>query len=416
MDLIPEDLRARAAERLVADIARHDCHLTTGFVGVGLLCPVLTAAGHADVAHRLLLTDTFPSWGYSIRHGATTIWERWDGWTEDARLPDRAHELVQPLLARVGRAVAVRGRRGDPPGRPGLRPRPHRARPRPGAALRPRHVRLRPRPDRERLGARCGRVVRARRGDPGERHRDRRAAARPGRADARAACRSARPRASAAPSATARRGGSRSARGATRSPWGRDMHATMPRDSLLADERRRLIARRLRQDGSVSVAALEAEFEVSAMTARRDLVALERARRRPSDARRRGPARPRQPRGLVPAAPRGRGRGEGAPRRRRARARRAGAGAVRRQLDDGVLRRAPDRPPERALHADHERGRRSSRSSPRSTRRTSRWSGSAARCASARARSSARRPSAGWRRTSRTSRCSRCAASPPTAT
>jgi DeoR/GlpR family transcriptional regulator of sugar metabolism len=55
------------------------------------------------------------------------------------------------------------------------------------------------------------------------------------------------------------------------------MHATMRRDSLLADERRRLIARRLRQDGSVSVAALEAEFEVSAMTARRDLVALERA-------------------------------------------------------------------------------------------------------------------------------------------
>jgi alpha-L-rhamnosidase len=84
MDLIPDELRARAAERLVADIEAHDGHLTTGFVGVGLLCPVLTAAGHADVAHRLLLTDTFPSWGYSIRHGATTIWERWDGWTEDA--------------------------------------------------------------------------------------------------------------------------------------------------------------------------------------------------------------------------------------------------------------------------------------------------------------------------------------------
>ena len=33
---------------------------------------------------ELLLNETFPSWGYSIRHGATTIWERWDGWTEDA--------------------------------------------------------------------------------------------------------------------------------------------------------------------------------------------------------------------------------------------------------------------------------------------------------------------------------------------
>ena len=83
MDLLPEHLRERAAERLVADIEAHDWHLTTGFLGVGLLCPVLTEAGRADVAHRVLLNDTFPSWGYSIRHGATTIWERWDGWTEE---------------------------------------------------------------------------------------------------------------------------------------------------------------------------------------------------------------------------------------------------------------------------------------------------------------------------------------------
>jgi alpha-L-rhamnosidase len=83
MDLLPAAQRARAAERLVADIERHGGHLTTGFVGVGLLCPVLSDMGYGDVAHRLLRNDTFPSWGYSIRHGATTIWERWDGWTED---------------------------------------------------------------------------------------------------------------------------------------------------------------------------------------------------------------------------------------------------------------------------------------------------------------------------------------------
>ena len=84
-------LRERVAERLVADIERHDWHLTTGFVGVGLLCPVLTEAGYADVAYRLLLNETFPSWGYSIRHGATTIWERWDGWTEE-------HGFQTPLM------------------------------------------------------------------------------------------------------------------------------------------------------------------------------------------------------------------------------------------------------------------------------------------------------------------------------
>lgn len=91
MDLLPEELRASAAERLVADIERRDWHLTTGFVGVALLCPVLTEHGYADVAHRLLLTETFPSWGYSIRHGATTIWERWDGWTEE-------HGFQTPLM------------------------------------------------------------------------------------------------------------------------------------------------------------------------------------------------------------------------------------------------------------------------------------------------------------------------------
>ena len=84
MALVPDELRERVAERLVADIERHDGHLTTGFVGVGILCPVLTKAGYADVAYRLLLNETFPSWGYSIRHGATTIWERWDGWTEES--------------------------------------------------------------------------------------------------------------------------------------------------------------------------------------------------------------------------------------------------------------------------------------------------------------------------------------------
>jgi alpha-L-rhamnosidase len=43
---------------------------------------VLAEHGRADLAYALLHQDEYPSWGYSIRHGATTIWERWDGWTE----------------------------------------------------------------------------------------------------------------------------------------------------------------------------------------------------------------------------------------------------------------------------------------------------------------------------------------------
>jgi len=81
-DLLPEDKRELAAKHLVENIRKKNWHLSTGFVGLRLLLPTLTQAGHLDIAYRLLTNDTFPSWGYSIKNGATTIWERWDGWTE----------------------------------------------------------------------------------------------------------------------------------------------------------------------------------------------------------------------------------------------------------------------------------------------------------------------------------------------
>jgi len=83
MELVPARLRPRAADHLVDAIRRQDWHLSTGFIGVGYLLPVLSSHGHSDVAYRLLTQETYPSWGYPIRHGATTIWERWDGWTEE---------------------------------------------------------------------------------------------------------------------------------------------------------------------------------------------------------------------------------------------------------------------------------------------------------------------------------------------
>ncbi len=82
MDLLPEEACPVAAEHLVKAIEREGWHISTGFAGVSYLLPVLTEAGYTDVAYRLLNNETYPSWGYTIRHGATTIWERWDGWTE----------------------------------------------------------------------------------------------------------------------------------------------------------------------------------------------------------------------------------------------------------------------------------------------------------------------------------------------
>jgi len=82
-ELLPEDLRPKAAQYLAADIRAKGDHLSTGFVGVSYLLPVLTQAGEADTAYGLLQQDTFPSWLFSVKQGATTIWERWDGWTPD---------------------------------------------------------------------------------------------------------------------------------------------------------------------------------------------------------------------------------------------------------------------------------------------------------------------------------------------
>jgi alpha-L-rhamnosidase len=83
MDLVPDDLRESAAGHLVAAIERAGWRLATGFVGVGYLLPVLSSNGYTGVAYRVLEQQAAPSWRYMIDHGATTIWERWDGWTSD---------------------------------------------------------------------------------------------------------------------------------------------------------------------------------------------------------------------------------------------------------------------------------------------------------------------------------------------
>lgn len=82
-NLLPDDLRPIAADELVADIERRGTHLSTGFVGSPCLNHVLSENGHLDTAYDLLNQKQWPSWLYAVTQGATTIWERWDGWTED---------------------------------------------------------------------------------------------------------------------------------------------------------------------------------------------------------------------------------------------------------------------------------------------------------------------------------------------
>jgi alpha-L-rhamnosidase len=87
-DLLPQDLRSIAASELVRNIEQRGNHLSTGFVGTPYLNWVLSGAGHLDTAYTLLKQTTWPSWLYSVTQGATTIWERWDGWTHDKGFQD----------------------------------------------------------------------------------------------------------------------------------------------------------------------------------------------------------------------------------------------------------------------------------------------------------------------------------------
>ena len=78
--LAPEDLRTKMVKHLEAAIVEKDFHLSTGFIGTPLLAPVLTEIGLTELAYKVILQETYPGWLFSVKNGATTIWERWDGW------------------------------------------------------------------------------------------------------------------------------------------------------------------------------------------------------------------------------------------------------------------------------------------------------------------------------------------------
>jgi alpha-L-rhamnosidase len=81
--LLPEDLEQPAADHLAKMVEKTGFHMATGFLGTKSLLPVLSAHGHHDLAVRLFQSRQFPSWGYEVANGATTVWERWDSYTTE---------------------------------------------------------------------------------------------------------------------------------------------------------------------------------------------------------------------------------------------------------------------------------------------------------------------------------------------
>jgi alpha-L-rhamnosidase len=79
MDLVSDPaLVEKVGEKFVAKLALTDYHLRTGFIGTPLLLPALSKIGRDDLAYRMLLHKDYPSWGYEVANGATTMWERWN--------------------------------------------------------------------------------------------------------------------------------------------------------------------------------------------------------------------------------------------------------------------------------------------------------------------------------------------------
>ncbi|WP_394525555.1 family 78 glycoside hydrolase catalytic domain [Paenarthrobacter nicotinovorans] len=84
-DLLLPEQRASATRRLVELIEKADFHLATGFLSTHMILDVLADEGRADIAFRLLLQQTGPSWLNQIDQGATTIWENWEGYKPNGR-------------------------------------------------------------------------------------------------------------------------------------------------------------------------------------------------------------------------------------------------------------------------------------------------------------------------------------------
>ncbi|GHB85957.1 rhamnosidase [Streptomyces umbrinus] len=79
MNLVSDPaLVEKAGEKFVAKLTLTDYHLRTGFIGTPLLLPALSRIGRDDLAYRMLLHKDYPSWGYEVANGATTMWERWN--------------------------------------------------------------------------------------------------------------------------------------------------------------------------------------------------------------------------------------------------------------------------------------------------------------------------------------------------
>ena len=128
--LVPDTARPHVLARLTESLEARGVRLTTGFLGVALLCPVLAEHGREDLAHALVTQTEYPSWGYSVRQGATTIWERWNAWTiehgaHDPTMNSYNHYSLGSVSEWLAEGIAGLAQQPDAAGWRHLLVRPH---------------------------------------------------------------------------------------------------------------------------------------------------------------------------------------------------------------------------------------------------------------------------------------------------
>ncbi|MBN2329314.1 MAG: family 78 glycoside hydrolase catalytic domain [Candidatus Omnitrophica bacterium] len=93
--MVPEPYKQKVFNHLIDKIVNEtDEHIGTGLIGGQWLMRVLSDNGRADVAYTIASQKTYPSWGYMIEKGATTVWELWNGDTADPAMNSGNHVML----------------------------------------------------------------------------------------------------------------------------------------------------------------------------------------------------------------------------------------------------------------------------------------------------------------------------------
>jgi len=97
--LTPAELEDQVVKNLVNRVMEKDVHPTTGFLGTGYILPMLSKYNHHDLAYEMMNQIDYPSWGYMVKQGATTIWELWNS---DVEPPEGMNSRNHFALGCVG--------------------------------------------------------------------------------------------------------------------------------------------------------------------------------------------------------------------------------------------------------------------------------------------------------------------------